>query len=72
MWEAKIPPYSSFNIVYWLSNSRESFLKKVTAEVGNSCFSNPLWENLGTYVQERWCYEVFAIYHDLIYELFES
>ena len=31
-----------------------------------------LWENLGTYAQEKWCYEVFAIHHVLIYEPFES
>ena len=31
----------------------------------------PLWENLGTYLQES-CYEVFPIYHDLMYESSDS
>ena len=32
----------------------------------------PLWESLWNYFQQSWCCEIFTIYHDFIYEPFDS
>ena len=35
-------------------------------------FLPSLWENLGNYAKQSWCYEIFVIHHDLRYEPFDS
>ena len=48
--EVQLPPCSSFNIVYRLSNSRKQ------GEGGNSCFSTSSLRKPQTYVEQSRCY----------------
>ena len=48
------------------------FSKNLIGEGGNCWFSATSLGNSVTYVKQIWCYEVFAIHHDLIYEPFDS
>ena len=76
VWEAQLPPSSSFNMGNKLSNSRKRVFdcsqKLSWGKQDIPVSLLPLRESLRTCVKQIRCYEVFLIHHDLIYEPFDS
>ena len=62
----------------WINNrpivkkTIDLLFSKKKLEGRNSCYSTPSLRNPWTHAKQGWCFERFAIHHDLIYESFSS